>query len=54
VRIDTARDDEFAGSIDRVVGFHLEVSANDGNTLVFDQNIGFVVIDRSHDAAILD
>ncbi len=54
VRIDPAGNDELAGGVDRLVHLHLEVRADDGHALVFDQNIALVIVNRSHDAAILD
>src|ERR1051325_5942480 len=45
VRIDSAGDDKFAAGVDRLVGLHLEISADDGDALIFDQDVGFVIID---------
>ena len=42
------------GCVDDFVGFHLEFRADDGNTFIFDQNVGFVVVNRSDDASVFD
>ncbi len=54
VRIDAAGNHEFAGGVDSLVHLHLQARADDGDALVFDQNVGFVIIDRGHNTAVLD
>ena len=54
VRIDAARDHEFAGSIDNVVGLHLKATSDDGDAFILDQNVGPIIIDGGHDATVLN
>src|SRR5437868_10513924 len=52
--IDTAGNNELASGVDNTVRFHLQVRANDGDALVLNQNVSSIIIDRRHNAAILN
>src|SRR6266853_1490400 len=54
MRIDAAGYHEFSGSIDNLVGLHLELGADNGNLLILDQNIGSVIVGGSDDTAVKD
>src|SRR2546423_5018590 len=54
MRIDAAGNHEFSGSIDNLVGLHLELGADNGNLLLLDQNVGSVIVGGSDDTAVKD
>src|ERR1700694_3144388 len=51
MRIDAAGDNEFSGGIDYSVSLHLELGADNGNLLILDQDVGFVIVGGSDDTA---
>ncbi len=54
VRIDTARDDEATLRVDDAIGVDVDRSGDHGYRSILDEEIGPVIVDRRHDAAILD
>src|SRR6267378_7212340 len=49
MRIDASGNNEFSGRIDNLIGFHLELGSDNGNLLILDQEVGFVVVSGSDD-----
>jgi hypothetical protein len=54
MRIDATGDHEFSVGVQHLVRLHLEALPDNGDTLILDQNISLVIIDRSHHATVLD
>src|SRR6266850_1209070 len=52
MRIYATWNNEFSGRIDNFIGFHLQPGANNGNLLILDQNVGFVVVSGSDDTTV--
>jgi len=52
VRIDAAGNDQPSFRIDRDVSFHFKLGADDRDDLVFDQDVGVVVVCGGDDVAV--
>jgi hypothetical protein len=54
VRVDRARDDVLAARVDHLVGLHVERLPDEGDALVLDEYVPYVVVGGGNDTSALD